>query len=93
MNDRKFTPDGHLIGPPDEVTLPEPPIGSVLRYKIDHGGRLYTYVSMRAETGLWYTTGGGSQRVATWAELFTALKEKLRGPVELLVPHSIIWRS
>lgn len=81
---------GSFVG---TVEPPEPPIGTVIRYKIDHGGRLYTYVSLRAETGLWYTTGGGSKQDATWAELFAALKKQLRGPIEVLLPHSIIWRS
>lgn len=73
------------------VEPPEPPIGTVIRYAIDHGGKLYTYVSLRAENGLWYTTGGANQN-ATWAQLFAALKEQLRGPVEVLIPHSVIWR-
>lgn len=53
----------------------EPPVGSVIAYRVKLGGRDYDYVSLRAGNGLWYTTGNTAQG-ATWPKLIGALRSQ-----------------
>lgn len=95
---RRAEREGSFYGDVDpaqraNATLPEPPIGSVIHYRLNLGGKLFTYVSLRAENGLWYTTGGGTKQNATWEELAAGIQGALSGPVMNLVPGAILWRS
>lgn len=77
---------------------PEPPIGSVIKFQLNLGGKLYTYASLRADNGLWYTTGGGSKQNATWGELVEGISGALAGPVMALTGGTglsgvLLWRA
>jgi len=52
----------------------EPPVGSVIAYRVKLGGRDYDYVSLRAGNGLWYSTGSGTPQGVDWDALSNAMK-------------------
>jgi hypothetical protein len=53
----------------------EPAVGTVLAYVRDVGDRTYTYASLRAGDGRWYTTGGASRQGVDWPTLSRALHD------------------
>lgn len=68
-----------------------PPIGTVVRFKIDHGGRYYDYAAVRAGDGKWYITGGDTKQGVSWAVMTAAIKPKLSGPIMVMSDRTGIW--
>lgn len=54
----------------------EPPVGSVIAYRVKLGGRDYDYVSLRAGNGLWYSTGSGTPQGVRWDALSNAMRHQ-----------------
>lgn len=77
-----------MLRPPDagKTYPPEPAIGKVITYKVQHGATIYSHASLRAEDGRWYTTGSRRQAV-TWQELCDGVGPKLRGNFVIMSEH------
>lgn len=80
---------GALTGNPLEYQ--GPPIGTVVRFKIDHGGKYYDYAAVRAGDGKWYITGGETKQGVSWEVMTNAIKAKLSGPIMVMSDQTGIW--
>lgn len=82
----------HLLGDPGATPVRpaqhEPPIYTVLAFKIRHpgGSRVYDYAAVRAGDGLWYVTGGETKQGVGWALLVDAVRARLVGPLQVMGP-------
>mgnify|MGYP000246811518 CR=1 FL=1 len=75
----------HVGGP---ATRYEPPIYTVLGFRINHGGRVYDYdyAAVRAGDGKWYLTGGETMQGVDWQTMARAIRPKVVGPVQVMGP-------
>lgn len=74
----------HLV---PHATASEPPIFSVIKFRIRHqpgSGQYYDYAAIHAGDGKWYTTGAQTMQGVSWETLCHAIKPKLVGPVVVM---------
>lgn len=64
----------------------EPPIYTVVSFRINHGGRVYDYAAVRAGDGKWYATGGETKQGVDWATLVRSARPRLVGPIQVMGP-------
>lgn len=60
-----------------EARPEEPPIGSVIRFNMQFGGRgtVYEYAAIHAGDDLWYTSGPRSPKGYTWDQLLDWMED------------------
>lgn len=68
------------------VAVPEPPIYTVVAFRVQHGGRTYDYAAVRAGDGRWYATGAQTMQGVDWGTLVGAVRPKLVGPLQVMQP-------
>lgn len=64
-----------------ESDVEEPPKGTVIAYQLKMRGQIYDYVSFRAGSGNWYTTGSRRMVSNDWPALWRMICELRVGPV------------
>lgn len=77
----------------DQAPVPaasEPPIYSVVCFRVALGSGVYDYAAIRAGNGKWYPTGQAAQGV-DWATLVRAVRPRLRGPIQVMAPDRSIF--
>jgi hypothetical protein len=77
-------PDPDSYGSP--VPHNEPPIFTVISFRVGMSGRVYDYAAVRAGDGKWYATGGETKQGVDWQTLVRAVRPRLVGPVQVLGP-------
>jgi hypothetical protein len=76
--------------PPEPVVEPEDDANVIWFVKrFSDGGRPYTYAAVKANDGLWYTTGPRAPKGYTWERLITWIQEGETEPVS--VWHAREW--
>lgn len=75
---------------PDSFGAPvphnEPPIYTVISFRVGMRGKTYDYAAVRAGDGKWYPTGGETKQGVDWHTLVRAVRPRLVGPVQVLGP-------
>jgi hypothetical protein len=81
-----------LFGSRDEaseaapVPFDEPPIFTVIAFRVRMSGRDYAYAAVRAGDGKWYATGGATKQGVDWQTLVRAVRPRLAGPIQIMQP-------